>query len=103
MAEILTNKYPGAKEELLFWAAEKGYDAVVKLLLEKGANTPLLSAAMGGHEAVVKLLLEKDANVDTAYKNDGQTPLSSAAARGHEDVVKLLLEKGAHPLSTMSP
>ena len=55
----------------LWWAAEKGHEAVVKLLLENGANvefkdryhdrTPLLLAAGNGHEAVMKLLLEKGA------------------------------------------
>ena len=47
-----------------------------------------------GHEAVVKLLLEKGAELETKY-NNGRTPLSWAARNGHEAVVKLLLEKGA--------
>jgi ankyrin repeat protein len=48
------------------WAAENGYEAVVKLLLETGKvdvnlkdssrRTPLSWAAENGHEAVVKLL-----------------------------------------------
>ena len=88
----------------LSWAAEKGHEAVVKLLLEKGADveskdrdygqTPLSWAAEKGHEAVVKLLLEKGADVESKDK-DGRTPLSWAAENGHEAVVKLLLEKGA--------
>ncbi|KAH8890544.1 ankyrin, partial [Thozetella sp. PMI_491] len=49
----------------LLWAAESGYEALVQLLLEKGADievkdsysqTPLLWAAENGHEAVVQLL-----------------------------------------------
>ena len=56
--------------------------------------TPLPWAAEGGHEAVVKLLLEKGAELETK-DNDGWTPLSWAAEKGHEAVVKLLLEKGA--------
>ena len=94
------------------WAAEEGYEAVVKLLLEKGAEleakdemdgqTPLswaaangLSrAAVNGHEVVVKLLLEKGAELET--KDDHRrTPLSWAAAKRHEAVMKLLVEKGA--------
>jgi hypothetical protein len=88
----------------LSYAAENGHEAVVKLLLEKGAEletkdkdygqTPLSWAAENGHEAVVKLLLEKGAELETK-SNNGRTPLSWAAARGHEAVVKLLLEKGA--------
>ena len=80
-----------------------GHEAVVKLLLEKGADieskddygrTPLSWAAEGGHKAVVKLLLEKGADMES--KDDyGQTPLSWAAEGGHEAVVQLLLEKGA--------
>jgi hypothetical protein len=61
------------------------YQAVVKLLLEKGAEleskdedygrTPLSWAAGNGHEAVVKLLLEKGAELECKDKNYGQTPL----------------------------
>lgn len=68
----------------LLWAAKNRHEAVVRLLLEKGADvdeqdlnrqTPLLWAAKNGHETIVKLLLEKGADVD---KKDGynQTPLS---------------------------
>jgi ankyrin repeat protein len=88
--------------ELLHLVSELGHEAVVKLLLGKGANvdaadkdgrTPLSYAAESGHEAVVKLLLEKGANVDAADKY-GRTPLLIAARIGHEVVVRLLLEKG---------
>ena len=48
-----------------------------------------------GHEAVVKLLLEKGAELETKDKDYGRTPLLWAAENGHEAVVKLLLEKGA--------
>ncbi|KAJ9659039.1 hypothetical protein H2198_003328 [Neophaeococcomyces mojaviensis] len=87
----------------LTWAAEKGHEAVVKLLVENGADleakdkkhgrTPLLWAAEKGHEAVVKLLLEKGVELEPK-DNFGRTPLSWAAGNGHEAVVKLLLEKG---------
>ena len=90
----------------LSWASRRwgGHEAVVKLLLEKGADvhlraeyrqTPLSLAAEQGHEAVAKLLLEKGADVDSNNINS-QTPLSFAATNGHEAVVKLLLEKGAN-------
>ncbi|PVH70389.1 hypothetical protein DL98DRAFT_389862, partial [Cadophora sp. DSE1049] len=53
-------------------------------------NRTLLSWAAGnGHEAVVKLLLESGAEVDCKDK-DGRTSLSWAAGSGHEAVVKLL-------------
>ncbi|RYP18551.1 hypothetical protein DL765_003836 [Monosporascus sp. GIB2] len=93
-------------QTLLFQAVQTGHMAIVKLLLENGADpetrkdfsqTPLLLAARNGHEAVVKLLLENGANLETKDDNHGQTPLSWAAEKGHEAVVKLLLEKGANP------
>ncbi|KAJ5346217.1 hypothetical protein N7452_004221 [Penicillium brevicompactum] len=87
----------------LFWAACKGYKAVVKLLLETGQvnadskdsrrATPLLVAAQNGHEAVVKLLLDTG-RVDVNSKCAYQTSLFLAAYYGHEAVMKLLLETG---------
>jgi ankyrin repeat protein len=72
----------------LWWAAKMGDEAVVKLLLENGADmesvdgtyglAPLSWAAKNGHEAVVKLLLEKGADVESE-DDVGQTPLSWAA------------------------
>ena len=86
------------------WVAQEGFEAVVKLLLENGAQlekaedawgrTPLLWAAANGHEAVMKLLLEKGAQLETR-SDAGRTPLMGAAENGHEATVKLLLEKGA--------
>ncbi|CZR65340.1 related to nucleoside phosphorylase [Phialocephala subalpina] len=96
----------------LSWAAENGHEAVVKLLLDKGAEpetkdteygqTPLSWAAENGHEAVVKLLLDKGAEPETKDTWYGQTPLLWAAGKGHEAVVKLLLDKGAEPESKAS-
>ncbi|KAH7115564.1 hypothetical protein EDB81DRAFT_287006 [Dactylonectria macrodidyma] len=90
----------------LMVASYYGHRAVVKILLERGANieakdsahgrTPLSWAAERGHEASVKLLLKKGADVECKDKR-GQTPLSLAAENGDEASVsvKLLLEKGA--------
>ena len=85
-------------------AAENGYEAVVKLLVERGAKleskdtihsrTPLSSAAANNHEAVVRMLVKKGADLESK-DNRGQTPLSWAAGNGHEAVVKYLLEQGA--------
>ena len=73
-------------QTMLAKAAEKGHEAVMKLLLEKGAvleykdiwgKTPLSWAAENGYETILKILLEKGAELET--KNSGnQTPLSKA-------------------------
>jgi ankyrin repeat protein len=87
----------------LSWAAWNGHEAVVKLLLEKGAQleskdengrTPLSWAAGNGHVTVVKLLVENGAQLESKDEN-GRTPLSYAAGNGNVTVVKLLVENGA--------
>ncbi|KAK5467499.1 hypothetical protein LTS15_000472 [Exophiala xenobiotica] len=104
-------------------AAKKGHEAIVRVLLERGAEldskdnigwTPLSWAARNGHEAVVRVLLEMGAELDSKHNNgqtplswatggaeleskdnNGQTPLSWAAEYGHEAIVRVLLEMGA--------
>ena len=88
----------------LFYAVDNGQEAMIRLLLEKGAKletvdilfgqTPLSHAAKYGKEAVVQLLLEKGAELETKSRV-GRTPLSHSAQYGKEAVVQLLLEKGA--------
>lgn len=55
---------------------------------------PLTIAIRRGQVAIVKLLLEAGADAN-ASKNDGATALIEASGFGHEVVVKLLLEAGA--------
>jgi ankyrin repeat protein len=55
----------------------------------------MVQAARGGGEAIVRLLLEKGAELESKDKYNGQTALSYVAQKGHEAIVKLLLEKGA--------
>jgi ankyrin repeat protein len=90
----------------LGYAAGYGHEAMVKLLIESGAQpdlkdklgyTPLSLAAACGQEAVVKLLLELGGvNVD-AVNRCGHTPLSRASEQGQKTVVELLLAHGALP------
>lgn len=58
-------------------------------------SNALSIASMQGHTAVVKLLLDRGANINTAHGNMGWTALSAAAYKGHTDTVKLLIDKGA--------
>ena len=48
----------------------------------------------GGHAAVVKLLLERGAEVDVAEYEYGCTPMNEAAQKGHTAILSLLLDHG---------
>ncbi len=54
-----------------------------------------MTAARAGNIAVMKLLLDRGADVNARENYKGQTALMWAAAERHPDVVKLLLEHGA--------
>jgi ankyrin repeat protein len=56
--------------------------------------TPLFFGASSGHEAIVQLLLQKGADLESKDETGG-TPLFQAAENGHEAVVKLLLDERA--------
>ena len=91
----------------LSYAVSEGHEAVVNLLLRKGANpnlkaesgrSPLSRAVVNGHETIVSLLLAKGADPNLQAES-GQSPLSRAVIYGHENIVSLLLAKGADPIS----
>ncbi|MCJ1269980.1 Ankyrin-2 [Lobaria immixta] len=103
--KLSLNEVDDKRMTALMWAAQGGHEAVVLLLLEKGADvhakntnakdtTALHEAAVWGHEAVVRLLLEKGSDVD-AKTSFGWTALCVASRGGYEAVVQLLLEKRA--------
>lgn len=100
------NKYLNSNDWMycrapLSYAAERGHEAVVKLLLAtkgidintkcKYGRTPLSYAAEWGREAVVKLLIEAQADVNIK-SDDGRTPLLWAAINGRRLNVELLVE-----------
>ncbi|KAH7237429.1 hypothetical protein B0J15DRAFT_538684 [Fusarium solani] len=99
MAALLTHvNYRDLKDTRgwtpLAWAAMKRHGAVIKLLLENGADadsrdvyhrTPLLLTAEMGHGTI--------AGIDIP-DGSGFTPLLMAAYQGHESIVRLLLETG---------
>uniref|UniRef100_A0A1I7RHD0 ANK_REP_REGION domain-containing protein n=1 Tax=Bursaphelenchus xylophilus TaxID=6326 RepID=A0A1I7RHD0_BURXY len=82
-----------------------GHDALVKLLIERGANiehrdkkgfTPLILAATGGHVEVCKLLIGAHCVIDAQSDRTKDTALSLACSGGRRDVVELLLQYGAN-------
>ena len=84
----------------LYVAAMKGYCAIVKYLVENGADkdavihdgtSVLIIAAYFGHLAVVRYLVERGANVEKV-DDDGHSALQWARARRHHDVVDFLLK-----------
>jgi len=89
----------------LAWAAIRGYEEVVEMLLKRedvnpdqantrDGRTPLLLAAEYGHEKVARMLLEReDINPNQAASQHGLTPLSWVARRRHEGIAKLLLAR----------
>ena len=89
----------------LTWAAIRGHEEIVKMLLERGDvnpnlvhsgrdQTPLMWAAQLGHEGVVKVFLEREVvNPSQANSVYGLTLLYFAAVNGHEGIVKMLLER----------
>jgi len=88
----------------LIYAAERGHDKIVELLLAEGAgnNAPgdrsfrdaLYAASGEGHDKIVELLLAKGADVNAQGGVYGNA-LQAAAYGGHDKTVELLLAKGA--------
>ncbi|KAM3071951.1 hypothetical protein ACMFMF_007348 [Clarireedia jacksonii] len=86
---------------VLSLVAEHGYDLVVSLLLEYGAQldssdrfdkSPLWWAVNANHATIARLLLDKGADPEGGIR---QPPLVIAAESGRHKIVELLLEKRA--------
>jgi len=85
----------------VYWAALRGHDDVLRLLLEHGANVKgrdgaqaLRLAAQQGHSGPVQLLLRHGANPN-ARNAEGNTALKLAEREKHANVVSLLKRAGA--------
>ncbi len=89
----------------LHWAADRGDEAMISMLVLAGANvsavtrigqyTPLHLAARAGSPAAVGALLKAQASVSARTSTGGVTPLHLAATAGDTAVMTLLLDKGA--------
>ncbi|KAL6826712.1 ankyrin repeat-containing domain protein [Trichoderma sp. SZMC 28015] len=88
-------------------AAGHGHEAIVRLLIESGADieskdkegfTPLMFAVESGHRTIVERLLTKGADTESEDKHNF-TPLMLAIMKQNEEMVKLLLKHGANPNS----
>jgi len=91
-------KEPISGRAILGFPAIEGHFAMVKLLLDYGADIEeelLTFVASSGHYSVAKLLIENGADVNERDR-DKSTPLHHAALQGHLSVAKLLIEKGAN-------
>jgi ankyrin repeat protein len=110
---LTTQQFRG--QTALMWAAAEGHAAVVKLLLERGADPALSSAAStkqerrppGGMTALLfasrqgkldaaRALLDGGASVDQAGA-DNTSPLLIAIVNGHYGLASMLIERGANP------
>lgn len=104
IVELLLNAGRDSDEDqALIEAARSGFEDIVTLLLERGANlnfmdyrhmTALHYAAAEGRTAMTELLLMNGSSIQ-AQDRKGRTPLYLAAERGDEPTVKILTEYGA--------
>ncbi|XP_037094837.1 ankyrin repeat and KH domain-containing protein 1-like [Pollicipes pollicipes] len=92
------------KESALTLACYKGHLAMVRFLLEAGADqehkteemhTALMEASMDGHVEVARLLLDSGAQVNMPA-DSFESPLTLAACGGHVELALLLLDRGAN-------
>ena len=74
---------------------DKGGGVDARCAEQEGA-TLLMTAGVGGHEAVVRMLLQRGASVDLPNPDDGGTALMNAAADGHTMIVQALLDAKAN-------
>ncbi|CAE7830661.1 unnamed protein product, partial [Symbiodinium necroappetens] len=90
----------------LMLAAESGKTAIVRFLVDSGADVcvrdegygemALMKAVFQGHSEIVRLLLNAGSHIGTnAWDDDLDDLLAAAALRGCCSIVRMLLEGGA--------
>ena len=87
----------GGAQAVAAWLEDGG--GVDARCAERADDTLLLAAAAGGHEAMVRMLLQRGASVDLQGFL-GDTALMSAAGMGHTTTVKALLDRSAPMIPT---
>lgn len=98
------NAYAGRYGTPLIAAASQGHEAIVKLLLDHGAevdavgssvfSTALSASSYFGYRSIAEMLLDKGAKPDWRRDND-DTALELACEGGHETIVELLINRGS--------
>ena len=91
----------------LIFAAKKGYDEVVSVLMEEEncdlnlvdltKNNALIVATRQHHTQIVKMLVDSGAELNYANQYNKQNALLIAVRAGYEDIAAILLEAGATP------
>lgn len=102
---VNVNELDANRDAPLVIAAYKGYNQIVKLLLEQGADvtavdpgmkaTALHAAAYAGRTEAAKLLIEYKIDINKQGPYNGYTALHDAIWQNNIDIVKLLLEANA--------
>lgn len=104
--ELLGNKIDAVDDEKrtpLWWAAFEGHEAVVRLLLDHGANVNAVCGEYGhvlrvasfrGNEQVIRVLLDYGADINVQCGGLGNA-LQVASCNRNEEIAWLLLECGA--------
>ena len=97
---------------LLYIAAERGQETLVKMFLDHGADvgaktnpdgirglwgelTSLHAAAKSGQKAIAEILISRGADIEARTKRQ-RTPLIEAAQEGNFEIVRLLVDRKAN-------
>ena len=96
---------PPRIDAMLQVAIREGCEAVVRLLLQEGADVnspdyvygnPLHAAVSGNKRSIAELLIKEGADVNLQGGKYGSALQAAAATHGMDPIVKTLLEKGAN-------